>query len=251
MKFRPVWKMIALVALGGAAIWSVSFIDRIPPQRLASLLGIAVSVSDVTATPKISPSPSHQLTSATDDSSTLGTVAIQTFSGPVLVRQGAGTAVSVDGLVLTTVAIAPYGSGSFVYQVATPRGQLLRARRVASDSIGGLVLLKTEANDLDAVLFSPDSPISAGAQLEAVSGQIIASRFVAMRLPVWVVWSDAGRQTVLSMDRAYANSFNGARLIDESGRSVGLVRNALQPGLITAELINAFLERYLGQTIKN
>ncbi len=243
--------MAGVVVLGGAAVWSVSYIDHIPPQRLASLLGFTVSVSDVGTTSKPTPSPSTRLTPASgDSSSTLGTVAVQTFSGPVLVRQGAGTAVSVDGLVLTIVATAPYGSGSFVYQIATPRGQLLRARRVSSDAVTGLVLLKAEASDLDAVLFSQVES-SAGAQWEAVSAQVIASRFVAMRLPVWVVWSDGDRQTTLSMDRAQASSFNGARLIDESGRSVGLMRNASQPSLITAARINEFLDRYLEQAVKN
>jgi len=241
-----------VVALGGLAVWAVSYIEHTPPQRLAALLGFTVSVSDTDTTPKPTPSPSNRLTPTDNDStSALGIVAVQTFSGPVLVRQGAGTAVSVDGLVLTIVATAPYGSGSFVYQIATPRGQILRARRVASDAASGLVLLKADANDLDAVLFDQELPLSAGSQWEAVSAQVVASRFVAMRLPVWVVWSDEGRQTVLSMDRVYAGLMNGARLIDASGRSVGLVRNATQPGLITAAQINAFLDRYLGGAVKN
>lgn len=244
--------MATVVVLGSAAVWAVSYIEHTPPQRLAALLGFTVSVTDVGATPEPTPSPSNNPTPIDGDStSTLGTVAVQTFSGPVLVRQGAGTAVSADGLVLTTVATAPYGSGSFVYQIATPRGQLLRARRVASDSVSGLVLLKAETNDFDAVLFSQDVSLSAGMQMQAVSAQVVTSRFVPMRLPVWVVWSDENRQTILSMDRAYAGTMNGARLIDESGRSVGLVHNAIQPGLITAAQINAFLERYLGQAINN
>ncbi len=245
-----------VVALGGVAVWAVSYIEHTPPQRLAALLGFTVSVSDVGSTPKPTPTPtggpSDRLTPIRGDaSSMLGSVAVQTFSGPVLIRQGAGTAVSVDGLVLTIVATAPYGSGSFVYQIATPRGELLRARRVASDAVTGLVLLKTEANNLDAVIFSQEVPISAGSQMEAISAQVVASRFVPMRLPVWVVWSDEGRQTVLSMDRVYAGAMNGARLIDMSGRSIGLVRSATQTGLITAVNINNFLERYLGQAVKN
>ena len=250
MKLGPVWKIVVVVILGGVAVWSVRYIDRIPAHRLAALLGISVSVSDTNTTP--TPSSSGNLTPIDAASaSTLGVVAVQTFSGPVLARQGAGTVVSVDGLVLTTVATAPYGSGSFVYQIATPRGQVLRARRVAGDPVAGLVLLKAEANDLDAVLFSQEVPLSEGMQLEAVSAQVIASRFIPMQLPVGVVWSDEDRQTLLSMDRVYTNSFNGARLIDESGHSVGLLRNAIQPRLITAAQINAFLERYLGQAIKN
>lgn len=248
MKFRPVWKMVGVVALGVASLWAVRFIDRIPSQQLSALSGITVSVSDINATP--TPSPTPQPTPVFgDQNSPLGTVAVQTFSGPVLVRQGAGTAVSVDGLILTTSAAAPFGSGSYIHQIATPRGQLLRARRVASDIPNSLVLLKTDANNLDAVLFS-SAESSAGAKWEAVSAQIIASRFVPMRLSVSVVWSDEGRQIALSLDRAFASSFNGARLIDERGRSVGMLRNASQPGLVTADRINAFLDRYLGQEIK-
>ncbi len=245
-----------VVALGGAAVWAVSYIEHTPPQQLAALLGFTVSVSDIGATPKPTPSPAGGPSSFltpinANASSVLGAVAVQTFSGPVLIRQGAGTAVSVDGLVLTTVATAPYGSGSFVYQVATSRGQLLRARRVASDAATGLVLLKTEVNNLDAVLFSEEVLLSSGAHLEAVSAQISASKFITMRLPVWVVWSDEGRQTMLSVDRAYAHAMNGARLIDALGRSIGLVRNGTLPSLITASHINAFLDRYLGGAVKN
>lgn len=246
MKLGRSWKAAGVLVLGGAAIWLVSFIKHIPPQKLASLLGISVSVTEDDVTPKPTPTPAP-----VNDSSTLGTVAVQTFSGPVLIRQGSGTAVSADGLVLTTAVTAPFGSGSFIYQIATPRGQLLRARRVASDAATGLALLKVDANDLDAVLFDAKSPLSAGSQWEAVSAQVVASKFVALRLPVWVVSSVGDRQTVLSMDHAYAVAFNGARLIDASGRSVGLIRNASQPLLIPAALINTFLERYLGQTIKN
>lgn len=252
MKFRPVWKMVTVVALGGLAVWAISYIEHTPPQRLAALLGFTVSVNDGGATPKPTPIPSNALTPFVGDaSSMLGTVAVQTFSGPVLVRYGAGTAVSADGLILTTTATAPYGSGSFVYQIATSRGQVLRARRVASDTATSLVLLKVDANDLDAVLFSQDERLSAGMQLQSVSARVVASRFVPMRLPVWVVWSDENRQTVLSLDRAFAGTMHGARLIDASGHSVGLLRNAAQPGLITAAQINVFLERYFGQAIKN
>jgi S1-C subfamily serine protease len=242
--------MIVVVAFGSAAMWSIQYIDRIPAHRLAALLGLSVSVPETTPTP--TPTPSNRLTPAdAGQSDALGTVAVQTFSGPVLVRQGAGTAVSVDGLVLTTSFAAPYGSGSYVYQVATSRGQLLRAKRVANDIPNGLVLLKTDANDLDVVLFDQDTQLAAGDELRAVSAQMVASRFVFMSLPAWVVWSDAARQTVLSMDRAYTGTLQGARLITESGSSVGLVRTAAQPGMISAETVNAFLEKYLSQSTKN
>jgi hypothetical protein len=108
-----------------------------------------------------------------------------------------------------------------------------------------------DANDLDAVLFSQEASPAAGDELRALAARISASTFVYMELPVWVVWADANRQTALSLDRAYISTMHGARMVDAMGRSVGLLRNAAQPGMISAEVINAFLDRYLGQPIKN
>ncbi|MCC6934089.1 MAG: hypothetical protein IT406_00105 [Candidatus Yanofskybacteria bacterium] len=243
MNSGAVWKMVGLVALVLVATWSIRYLEHIPPSRLASLLGVSVTVSDLDEGVR-SPSPSPSVVPVSE--STLGSVAVQTFSGSVLIRQGAGTSVSSDGLVLTTSAAAPYGSGSFVYQVATPRGQVLRARRVAGDRASGLTLLKVDATDLPAVVFEPQATFAAGAELSALSGSVVLGRFVPERLPMWVVsWSDADHRVLLSLDRAYGARMHGARMIDESGRSVGIFRWGGQPSLIDADGINAFLDRYL------
>jgi len=238
--------MVLVVALAIASLLAVRYIDRIPPERLASLMGITVTVSDLSVTP----SPSPRVTPAGgDQTATLGSVAVQTFAGPRLVRQGPGTAVSADGLILTTIAAAPYGSGSYVYQVATPRGQLLRARRVASDQASGLALLKADATDLDAVLFDETQTLFAGQGLEAVSAAVQLSTFISQRLPVWVVWVSHDGAATLSLDRSLGLGFNGARLVDQSNRSVGVLRYGTGPVFVSAATINAFLESYLAKPI--
>ncbi len=244
MKFRSAWTLAIVVVLACLAVWAVSYIERIPPKRLASLLGITVTVSDINS-PGVSPSPRFTPVGG-DVASSMGLVAVQTFSGPALIRQGTATAVSADGLILTTSLAAPYGSGSYLYQVATPRGQILRAVRVASDAASGLVLLKADATDLDAVLFDVSSPV-AGQQLQAVSSQIQVSQFVPIRLPVWVVWSAS--RTTLSLDRSFISSVLGARLVDAQGRSVGMVGLSTQPTFIDAGVINAFIEKYLSRPV--
>ncbi len=97
MKFSPSWKVIGVVLLGLAALWAIRLIDTIPPHRLASLLGITVTVSDKNAPqPTASDGPSR--VGAKNEPLTLSDVAVQTFSGPVLVRQGAGATGVVSGL---------------------------------------------------------------------------------------------------------------------------------------------------------
>jgi hypothetical protein len=241
---RPVYAMVAVVVLVGAAAYAVRYIDRIPPEKLSSLLGLSITVSDINATP----TPSPRVTPAGGDrTATLGSVAVQTFAGPTLVRQGSGTTVSADGLVLTNIAAAPWGTGGYLYQVATPRGQLLRAKWAAWDSATGLVLLKAEATDLDAVFFEESPGLFAGQKLEAVAAQVLLSRFVSQRLPAWVVWASDDGKATLSLDRSLGSTFNGARLVDDSNRSVGILRYASGPVFVSTAQVNAFLESYLSE----
>jgi|GEM_PF-6799784 len=248
MKFRPAWTMGAVVLLVGATLVAIRYIDRIPSGRLASLLGITVTVSDIKATPSSSPRATPV---GGDQSALLGSVVVQTFRGSFLVRQGPGTAVSADGLILTTTVTAPYGSGEYVYQVATSRGQVLRAQRVANDSGLGLVLLKAERAEFNAVLFDGEtSPLFAGQQLEAISAQVLVSTFTSQRLPLWVVAVIRDTRVEISVDKSFGTLFNGARIIDQSGRSVGLLRFSPGPVFQGATPINAFINSYLKREVK-
>jgi hypothetical protein len=234
MKYGPVWKMtgvVVLVILAGAAI---VFLDHIPLRRITSLA----------PTPTTKPTPSTQPNSEVSALS-LGTVAIQTFSGSRLVRSGSGAVVSSDGLIITTSAVAPYGSGSYVYQVATPTGALLRATNAWRDG-SGLVLLKVAATDLDAVLFSEQIPLEAGSTVGLVGAFVQLSHYVPVAMPAVIPYVTDTHEIPLSFDRVFAGLLLAARVIDDAGHSLGLVQlGAGYPRMIPAATLNAFVERYL------
>ena len=223
------------------AVGAISLFEQIPPQRLAALLGISVSVSD--GARGISPSPSSS-PSSHDGLTAEAVVSVQAFLGPTLVRQGSGVSVSSDGLVLTNIAAAPYGSGAYVYQVVLSRGDVLRASRVAFDSVTGLVLLKIDGDSFDAVLFDETVSLSAGMQLEAIAADIQFVQFFVKRLPLWVAWSN-GSRVELSMDRTLGGALHGARVVDQYGRSLGVFSWTGRPTLIDAKKINRFIDTYL------
>lgn len=246
---------MAVVVAGCVVLWAINYVDRIPLHRLAALLGVSITMSDMhegSPTPSVTPHLASRDTSGDNGTSAaLSIVAVQTFDGPALVRQGAGVAVSTDGLILTTTTVAPYGSGSYIYQIATSGGQLLRARRVASDVKNGLVLLLADINNFDAVFFDTNASVASGVQLEAISAQIVLSHFAVTRLPAWVVWSGEPMYTALSLDRAYGYRMDGALLVDGNDYPVGVLHWSAQPSLIGAVQIHEFLDRYLSESVKN
>ena len=232
------------MALAMAALAAIRFVDRIPARRLAALLGITVTVSDsAPATP--SPVPSVQPLSSQVSALSLGTAAIQTFSGSMLVRAGSGTIVSSDGLIVTLSSAAPYGSGSYLYQVAISDGRLLRAQSVRRGG-SGLTLLRVAATDLDTVPFDPHAPILAGSQVMLVGAFRSLSGYTPVIVPAVIPYAADIRDIPLSLDRTFAGRLLSARVVDDSGRSLGLVQvSGAYPKMISAATINTFVDDYL------
>jgi S1-C subfamily serine protease len=245
MKPSYIWKVVGVVGLTLCAGAAILYLDRFPTARLASLVGITLTVSDgQEPTPSVTPLQ-IQLAEQLPGFS-LGTVAIQTFSGPQLIRSGVGTLVTSDGLIVTTTAGAPFISGSSVYQVLTATGGVYRAIRVAYDAPSGLVLLKTDTADLPGtVTFSEGIRLRAGDTLSAVSATSALSRYAPVVLPMAVVYAIDERQTALSLDRNYLSSLAGARVIDTYGRTIGLLRMEKTPNIISGAVINGVVQRYL------
>ena len=244
MKLGPIGRVVALTLFVVLVVGAIAYIERLPVPRLASLFGVSVTVSDLK-----SPTPSPSVIPLSDrlPALSLGTVAVQTFAGSQLIRTAAATAVTSDGLFVTTTTAAPYGSGSFTYQLATSQGSVVRARRVAYDARTGLTLLKADGLDVGTVDFAPDVQLRAGDQLDAVGATFALSHYVPVVLPVEVVYSPDGVSAVLSYDRTFTVLLAGARLVDTASREVGIYTNSAA-GLISAAAISAFTDTYLGQT---
>jgi hypothetical protein len=246
MKLGPISKAVILVVLAVAVLAAVRFLDRIPARRLAALLGVTVTVSDpMSADASPSPSVLVQPLSSQVSALSLGTVAIQTFSGSTLVRTGSGTIVSSDGLIITTAAVAPYGSGSYIYQVAIGDGRLLRASYVWRDG-SGLALLRVAATDLNTVPFDQNIAVYAGSPVTLVGAFLSLSRYTPVIMPAVIPYAADIRDIPLSVDRLFAARLVSARVVDEDGRSIGLVQLAgAYPRMISAAVINTFVDRYL------
>lgn len=234
--------VVALVVSAGAAI---VFIEQLPARYLASLSGMTLTVSSHTSA---SPTPTPVRTPRADVAGlSLSVVAIQTFSGPTLVRYGSGVVVASDGLIVTTSIVAPYGSGSYVYQVTSADGSLLRAKSVWRNG-SGLVLLKVTATDM-APIFFDDSGLRSGESVDIVGAYMRLSSYVPVLLTGQIPYADDPSDVPLSMDRSFMALLPSALVADEAGHAIGLV----QPGsgharVITAESVNNFVERYLSTT---
>ncbi len=230
MKIGPIIKMTGLVLLACLSIAVIRYLDSATAPKTA-----VISKS----TPALSPVISQDLSSLS-----LGTIAIQTFSGSTLVRSGSGSVISADGLIVTLAYVAPYGSGSYTYQVATSAGSLLRAKAVWRAS--GLVLLKVAANDLNAVSFDDEIPVT-GAKLTAVGALTSTLRYIPIVLRADLAFTDQASDIALAFDRTYMSQLAGARIIEENGHSVGLVQPGTYGKLIPASVINTVIDQYLGQ----
>lgn len=245
MKLGPIGRVVTLTVLVIAVVAAIAYIERVPSHRLASLFGVTVTVTDMKSP---TPSPSVSVVPLDDrlPALSLGTVAVQTFSGSHLVRTAAATAVTSDGLFVTTTAAAPYGSGSFIYQIATSQGSVVRAVRVAYDAKSGLILLKADGLDVGTIGFAAEPGIRAGDVLDAVGATFALSHYVPVVVPMTVVYSPDGIHAVLSYDRSFASLLAGSRLVDAAGRAIGIYSNTAS-GFIGAADISAFTDRYLSQ----
>jgi hypothetical protein len=238
MKLGPIWKIGAVILLLLASAMAIHFLDHIPARR------------PIIETPIVQPSPSSQPLTEQVSSLALGTVAVQTFSGSTLIRLGSGTVVSSDGLIITTSAVAPYGPGSYIYQIATATGSLLRASSVLHDS-SGLVLLKVNASELNTVLFDENISFQAGTDVVLVGAFVRLSHYTSIVIPAVVPYVTDGRDIPLSAAPAFTSMLAAARVVDPSGHSLGLVQlGGAYPRMIPAVVLNAFIERYLAQTRK-
>ena len=239
MKSAPLWKVTGLALFVLAVAAAILFVERLP----------FFTVSDL-RTPGPQVTASAQSLPAQIPALSLGTVSIQTFAGPISVRTGSGTVISSDGLILTTVTVVPYGSGSYAYQVATADGQLLRAKTVWRDR-SGLVLLKVPATDLQTVSFDNDAPIQAGTDLSIVGAFVHLSRYIPVILPAKVPFLADTNDIPLSIDRTFWTMLAGARATDNAARAVGIVQlNGAYPRLVSAAIINESIKRYLDSVAK-
>lgn len=177
----------------------------------------------------------------------LNVVAVQTFQGSRLLRQGSGIVLSSDGLIVTTYDAAPArpasGSGGpYLYQIAYG-DKVLRAKLVARDYRQNLSLLKVDVSDLGIIPLSDSIPHTAGREL------LLVGKFVDLSRPV-----DFAQRAIvhfatdksIALDTTTSAIISGSAALDISGKALGMayVRGG-KTYLIPVATLKGFLEGYL------
>src|SRR3989344_7811255 len=168
----------------------------------------------------------------------LSAVAVQSFKGGKIVREGSGIVISSEGVIITTFdAVA----GADVFQILHG-DKILRAQLVLYDGLKNLALLKVAATDMNATRLERDHQFQPGQDV-IISGKMI-------RLSSPVVFAQRGmisyifsKDIIVDTEPNYFLS--GSKVVNNSGIVVGMAY--LRSGtvrLITAESMDDFVKSY-------
>lgn len=168
----------------------------------------------------------------------LSTVAVQSFKGGKIVREGSGIVISSDGVIITTFdAIA----GADVFQVLHG-DKILRARLVLYDGFKNIALLKVAATDMSATRlernyqFHPGQDVVVSGKMVELSSPVV---FAQKGMISYVLTKD------ITVDTEPNNFLSGSKVINNSGIVVGMayLRNGAVR-LITAESMDDLVKSY-------
>lgn len=169
----------------------------------------------------------------------LSAVAIQSFKGGKIVREGSGIVISSDGIIITTFdAVA----GADVYQVLHGGDKILRAQLVRYDGFKNLALLKVDATDMNATRLERNYQFRAGQDV-VVSGKIVELSTPVVFVQKGMISYILSKDIVVDTEPNYFLS--GAKVVNNSGAVVGMAY--LRSGtvrLLTAEVMDDFVKNY-------
>jgi S1-C subfamily serine protease len=205
----------------------------------------AVSTTpEVTPTASVRPDDRQQLVIDAG----LHTVAVQTFQGSKLVRQGSGIVLSSDGLIATTYDVAPPSQPAspsfapYVYQILTEE-KILRASVVSRDYSKNLALLKADTGDLSVGELAEDTSYQSGKDFVLVGKIVNFSKPVIFSQRASLLYT-AGK-TIL-VDTVSNTFLSGAGAVDGEGQYLGLVYVRSGKIFLTdAGTVGEFLDSYL------
>jgi small nuclear ribonucleoprotein (snRNP)-like protein len=165
----------------------------------------------------------------------LSTVAIQSFKGGKLVREGSGIVISSDGVMLTTFDVV---AGADVYQVLHG-DKILRAQLVRYDDFKNLALLKVAVADMSV------TRIERSYQFQPGQDVVVSGKMVELSTPV--VFAQRGMVSyILSkdiiIDTKPSYFLSGSKVINNLGVVVGMsYLRSETVRLITTEAMDDFV----------
>ncbi len=168
----------------------------------------------------------------------LSTVAIQSFKGGKIIREGSGIVISSDGVMLTTFDVV---AGADVYQVFHG-DRILRAQLVRYDDFKNLALLKVAADDMSVTRLERSYQFQPGQDV------VVSGKMVELFTPV--VFAQKGMISyILSkgiiIDTKPSYFLSGSKVINNLGVVIGMsyLRSEVVR-LITVEAMDDFVKSY-------
>jgi len=169
----------------------------------------------------------------------LSTVAIQSFKGGKIIREGSGIVISSDGVIITTFDVI---TGADVYQVLY-EDKISRAQLVLYNSFKNLALLKVPAVNMSITRLERNYQFQPGQDV-IISGKIVELSAVP------IVFAQRGMISYtlsngVVVDTEPSYFLSGSKVINNSGVVIGMAY--LRSGavrLITAEAIDDFVKNY-------
>ncbi len=168
----------------------------------------------------------------------LNTVAIQSFKGGKIIREGSGMTISSDGIIITTFDVI---AGADVYQVFYG-DKILRAQLVRYDGFKNLALLKVSATDMNVTRLERNHKLQSGQDV-VVSGKVVELFSPAVFAQKGMISYILSKDIVIDTESNYFLS--GSKTINNSGIVVGMAY--LRSGtvrLITSETMDDFVKSY-------
>lgn len=174
-------------------------------------------------------------------------VAVQSFSGGVLMRYGSGIILTQDGLIATLNSIVP--ANASVIQV-TNAGKIYKAKAVFRDYNKNIALISiTAENNLPVARLNSDLP-GLGQKLLVFAETVSFSEDKPLVEEALVSQADE-KTGQFKLSLAYEQSFYGAAIADNDGNALGLLDYRYQkPVVILSKILNDILNAYLTPPLK-
>jgi S1-C subfamily serine protease len=226
----------AALASGGTAALLLASAPATAPAAASPGVVVPASAPAGTTVTRLDPSDAVAAVAAAAEPSVVTIAA--TGGGRNASAGGSGIIVSADGLILTTAVVAPSDT---TYDILLADERQATARVVASDTVHGLVLLRTSATGLTPARVGTGATLTVGQLVVAVGSPLgeftdtvtagIVSglgRSIDLRDP------STGRRVALSglvqTDAAINAGSSGGPLLDAAGTVVGVIVTSAADG---------------------
>ncbi|MFH1612063.1 MAG: serine protease, partial [bacterium] len=145
-------------------------------------------------------------------------VVAQVYKNNVLLNQGSGIITTNDGLIMTTVDLAPVGN--YQYKIITSSGKIFEGKVVGRDNDNNLALIDIEADNLQVVSWGELNNLRLGQKIILIGAQIKQNYFYKF-INTGTIRGFGQKTLAVNLDE-FELSANGGPLVNIKGEVIGL-----------------------------